>query len=181
LLIKNRLRESRSLDEQLYQEICCLEVKCREVICNGKKSGAKEFFVEIPLLEAVGPYAIKYFGTVDRLTPFNRRNYLGKLFGNASPWTGKKPFYTLVGEEAVLGNLPTTAFKYMCGIFLLEDPLNGKCFMQTENDNYPVSMNMAHELELIVIKQLMSTINIRPDTQNTTRDDSPANPTQQPR
>lgn len=171
LLIRNQLREQRMLDPALYQEICCLEIKCRQTTCNGIKSGADEYYVELPKIEnGVGFCAIKYLGTIDKLNAFNHKNYQGYLYGQSSPYTGDKPYYTIVGSEALIKNLPTTGGKYLCLIAILEDPLNGGCYMANENDPYPVSNVMVHELELIVIKQLMSVLNVQPDLKNDATD-----------
>jgi hypothetical protein len=171
LLIEKQIKQQGFIDPELYQEICCLEIKCRNLECNGIKTGETEYYVELPALETTfGRFAIKYFGTVDKKIPFNRKSFEGYLWGKSSPWTGNKPYYSIVGFEAKIRNLPTTAGKYVCIIAVLEDPLNGKCYRLTENDPYPISQSMVHELELICIKQLMSTLQSLPDERNNAAD-----------
>jgi hypothetical protein len=95
---------------------------------------------------------------------------MGKLYGNYSAWTGNKPYYTIVGTEFKVGNIPTTGLKYVCLIGILSNPLDGKCYTATENDPYPVPNHIVHELELIAIKQLMSTLNVPPDVKNNSQE-----------
>ncbi|MEO7397230.1 MAG: hypothetical protein ABIW84_01565 [Ilumatobacteraceae bacterium] len=177
VLIKNQLLERRMLDPALYQEICCLEIKCKEEVCNGKKTGVLEYYVDLPKIENTAGfnYSIKYFGSIDKLTAFNHKSFQGYQYGAASPYTGDKPFYTIIGSTAIIKNLPTTAAKYMCLVAILEDPLNGACYMATENDPYPLSNSMVHELELIVIKQLLSVLPVQPDERNDATDNPQGN------
>jgi hypothetical protein len=169
-LIKNLLREKRTIDNNFYQEICCLEVQCRNITCAGVDSGEVEYYVDAPSLEDLGGHEVIYFGTADKRTEFSSRNYMGKLYGNYSAWTGNKPYYTIVGTEFKIGNIPTTGLKYVCLIGILSNPFEGKCYSLTENDPYPVPNHIVHELELIAIKQLMSTLNVPPDVKNNSQE-----------
>lgn len=169
-LIKNLLREKRTIDNNFYQEICCLEVQCRNITCAGVDSGEVEYYVDAPSLEDLGGNEVIYFGTADKRTEFSSRNYMGKLYGNYSAWTGNKPYYTIVGSEFKIGNIPTNGLKYVCLIGILSNPFEGKCYSLTENDPYPVPNHIVHELELIAIKQLMSTLNVPPDVKNNSQE-----------
>ena len=166
LLIREEYKQYGRVAPELYQEICCLEIECRELECQGEKSGIIEKYVKVPALENLGSAAIKYFGSPDHKTPFNYRNYQGHLYGNASRWTGQDPYFTPVGHEFIIGNFKDDDMKVMCMVALLEDPLNGGCYTITENDDFPVSQSMVHKIELIIIKQLMSTLGVLPDTKN---------------
>jgi len=166
ILIRNRLKENRALDANLYQEITCLEVECRNLICNNVDSGDIEYYVSAPALDDLGGYEVMYFGSADKKQEFSSRNFMGNLYGNNSPWTGHKPYYTVVGSEFKIGNPPTSGLKYVCLIGILSNPLNGKCYSVGENDPYPIPSNMIHELELIALKQLMSTIRNPDDMKN---------------
>jgi hypothetical protein len=164
-MAKNRYKEVGSVDELMYQEICCLEVKCTEIICNGTGSGTFEYSVDLPILEDI--YGnIKYFGSGDKKYSFTEKNWRGHLYAKASPYTGNLPYFTRVQNRAIIGNIPTPDMKFACIIALLADPLNGGCYLLDENDDFPISSNMIHELELICIKQLMSTLQIAPDNKN---------------
>ena len=55
----------------------------------------------------------------------------------------------------------------MIGVF--EDPRS----ICNQDDPFPIARHLVHKLELLVIQQLMSTIQIGPDEKNNGRDDSP--------
>lgn len=169
-LIKERYEEGLYLDATFYQEICCLEVKCRNTVCNGIESGEVEYYVEGPAIEDLGGPEIMFFGTLATADQprqeFSQTNYMGMLYADHSPWTGGKTRYMIVGNEIKIKNIPTSGLKYVCLIAILSDPMNGKCFTQSENDPYPIPNNLVHKLELIALKQLMSTLQNPPDQKN---------------
>jgi len=173
VLIRERYKETQTVDDQMYQRICCIEVQCRNIQCNGVDSGVIEYYAEIPSLESLGGIEIKYVGTADMLHEFKYRNWSAKLYGDYSPWTGNKPFYTQYDSQMILGNMPTKGMKYICMIVLLDDPIGTGCYLLTENDQYPISGNMIHQLELIAIKQLMSSLKEIPDMKNNASEISP--------
>jgi hypothetical protein len=170
ILLKEEYRQFKKINDQDFTTECCLEVQCSSIVCNGIDSGVKEFFVQIPKIEAsIGYDGIKYFGTVDKKTPFRRVNYQGHMFSGHEKYTGRAPMFTLVDDKAILSNMPTSGMKFVCLIAIFEDP-RGIC---NENDPFPLARHLVHKLELIVIQQLMSTIQIGPDETNNGRDNSP--------
>lgn len=170
LLLKDEYRQFKKINDQDFTSECCLKVECREMICDGINSGEKEFFVKIPKVEAsLGYDAIKYFGPVSKKAPFRRTNYQGHLYSSFEKYTGKAPSFTLIDDEAILSNMPTDGLKFVCLIGVLEDPRD----ICDENDPFPIARHLVHKLEMLVIQQLMSTIQIGPDEHNDGRDDSP--------
>ncbi len=171
MLIKEEYRKFRQLNDQDYISECCLEVCCDETVCEGEDSLAKDHYVNIPTLEsALGYNGVKYFGTTDKKTPFRRVNYPGYLYSDYESYTKNVPTYTLVDTKAFLKNLPTDTLKFICIIGIFENP-RGHC---DPEDAFPIARHLVHKLELIAVKQLMSTIVIGPDEVNNARDDSPA-------
>lgn len=170
MLIKDDFRQFKKVNDQDFSAECCLEVECGIVKCGGYNSGVKEYYVNIPKVSsALGYGAIKYFGNVDKMTPFRRMNYQGFMFSGHEKYTGKVPSFTLIDDKAILKNLPTTGQKFVCLIAVLEDA-KGIC---KENDPFPLARHLVHKLELLAIQQFMSTIQIGPDESNNGRDDSP--------
>jgi hypothetical protein len=170
VLLKDEFRQFKKINDQDFTTECCLEVQCGSIVCNGMDSGVQEYYVEIPKVEsALGYDAIKYFGTVDKATPFRRGNYQSFLYSGHEKYTGKVPFFTIVDDKAILKNLPTKGLKFVCMIGVLEDPRN----ICNEDDPFPIARHLVHKLELLVIQQLMSTLNIGPDENNDARDSSP--------
>lgn len=170
ILLKEEYRQFKKINDQDFTSECCLEVKCNNIVCNGHDSGVVEHYVDIPKIEAsLGYDAIKYFGTVDKMRPFRRVNYQGHLYTSYEKYTGKSPSFTIVDSKAILKNMSTEGLKYVCVIAVFEDPRN----ICSENDPFPLARHLVHKLELIVIQQLTSVINIGPDETNDGRDDSP--------
>jgi hypothetical protein len=172
LLLKEEYRQFKKTNDQDFTSECCLEIKCDQIVCNGFNSGVKEFYVEIPKVESsLGYDAIKYFGPVEKTNSFRRMNFNGFLYSGAEKYTGKAPSFTLVDDKAILKNLPTKRMRFVCMIAVLEDPRD----ICNEDDPFPIARHLVHKLELLVIQQLMSTIQIGPDEKNNARDDSPDN------
>lgn len=170
LLIKEEFRRFQKLNDQDYTTECCLAVECEPIICDGKNSGHTELVVDIPKIESsVGYAGIKYFGTVDKKFPFRRVNYQGFLYSGHEKYTGNVPTYTLTDGKATIKNPPTEGLKYICIIGIFEDPRN----ICDENMPFPIARHLVHKLELLVIQQLMSTLQIGPDESNDARDGSP--------
>lgn len=170
LLIKEDYRKFKKINDQDFTTECCLKVECDLIICDGYSSGEKEYYVTLPKIEgSLGYHGIKYFGTVDKKTPFRRMNYQGYLYSDHEKYTGSVSSFTLVDDKAILKNLPTDGLKYVCLIGVLEDPRS----VCDEDKPFPIARHLVHKLELIVIQQLMSTLQIGPDENNNARDDSP--------
>lgn len=170
VLLKDEYRQFKKINDQDFTSECCLEVKCNSVICNGIDSGEKEFYVEMPIIEnSIGQDAIKYFGTVDKKKPFRRVNYQGYIYSDHESYTGKAPSFTIINGKAILKNMPTKGLKYICVIAVFEDPRS----ICDENSPFPLARHLLHKLELIVIQQLTSLIQIGPDEANNGRDNSP--------
>jgi len=170
VLLKDEYRQFKKINDQDFTTECCLEVQCGNLVCNGIDSGVKEFYITIPKIEAsLGQDGIKYFGTVDKMHPFRRSNFQGFMFSGYEKYTGKVPTFTLVDDKAILKNLPTQGLKYVCLIAVFEDPRN----ICSEDDPFPIARHLVHKLELIVIQQFTSLIQIGPDEKNEGRDSAP--------
>jgi len=117
----------------------------------------------------LGYNGVKYFGTTDKKTPFRRVSYPGYLYSDHESYTSKAPSYTLLDTKAFLKNLPTDTLKFICIIGIFENP-RGHC---KPEDAFPIARHLVHKLELIAVKQLVSTISIGPDEYNNAKDDSP--------
>ena len=172
LLLKEEYRQFKTINDQDFTTECCLEVQCDVIVCGEYNSGVKEFYVTIPKVEAsLGQNAIKYFGTVDKKNPFRRSNYQGFLYSEHEKYTGKAPSFTFIDDKAILKNMPTSGMKFVCLIAVFEDPRN---FCEPDSP-FPIARHLVHKLELLVIQQLMSTIQLGPDERNNARDESPEN------
>ncbi|MEE8327940.1 MAG: hypothetical protein V3R32_04000 [Nitrosomonadaceae bacterium] len=176
-LLKEEYEKNKKTNFNSFSSECCLNVVCKEIECDGIKSGDTEYTVTIPrLLDALGRDAIKYFGTVDKKNNFQYLSYQGFQHSGASTYTGNVPGYSIIGETIYLKNLPTDALKYVCMIAIFEKPL----ILCKPEDPFPMGEHLIHKLQLLVIKQLLSTFGINPDEYNDAKDTPPMPPTEKP-
>jgi len=173
-LLNDEFKEKKYLDPTVYM-FFNIEIQCRKIVADDEDSGDTEYFIEMPQVEAfLGESAIKYIGLLDKKTPFARRSFSGQLFAAYNHWTHHVPTITRFDEYqgkqiAIIENLPTDGLKYAGVLCVPENPSN----FCREDERYPIPSYMIHKLELIVLKQLMSTLQIKPDERNDGRETSP--------
>lgn len=165
-LIKEQLDNTNNLDESYYQNVSCLEIKCRNITClSGSEtidSGVVENYIEIPkLVGGIGLRDIKYLGTVDYKVPFIRKNLFGYNTSDGDLYNRTKTVYTVVGNEIILKNLPQKGTKYVGFIAILDNPTTA-CDWNDEKE-YPIPNFLIQKLELLMLKQTLSVSGIRPD------------------
>ena len=171
LLIKEDYKLNKRVAEDYYQECPCLEIQCGKIECAGISIKSDTFYIELPDIEDVTG-AIKYLGTADLAIPFTQKTYQGLIYNDGNKYTSNIPIYTTIDNKAILKNLPTPNMKYINLVAVFEDP-NGcanKCYQNAEEMAYPTPNNIIHKLELICIKQLMSTLPVLPDERNNATD-----------
>lgn len=190
VLIKQSLNEG-NLDNGFYQLKCCIPIECDRIVCNGIDSGEKTFYAEIPtLVEGIGYKNITYFGNVEfndikkgLHKNWDRYDFEGWLSVGYREWTHNRPSFTVLGGYkagstnldgtiALLKNIPNTGGKILCVNGIFSNPEDGVCdpeeFMDME---YPIG-SLGYKMELIVIKQILSTEVSLGDDTNNARDDS---------
>lgn len=168
-LIKEEINQTKLVSDSYYQSMCCLEVICREQSCvSGSetvKSGSKQYYVELPkLIGGVGNNDIKYLGLDDYKNGFIRTNLLGFNTSDGDKYGRMRTRYMMVGKEAILKNIPTKGLKYVCLIGLLDDPTTS-CLWDADVE-YPLPNHLIVRLETLMLKQILSTYNIKPDLKN---------------
>jgi hypothetical protein len=151
--------KSGVIDDNFYQEECCLEVNCVDAGCtiNGTfiPSGNVLWYVDLPaLVTDVAWYDVKYFGTVGFTNDFSRKNFFGWLHPEGNIWTANKPMFTIIGNRAYIKNLPTPGLRYLCMIGLFYNPTD-ICDYDLETDEYPVPSDIT--LQLLMKKDILST------------------------
>ncbi len=190
VLIKQSYQKGE-LEDSFYQLKCCLTIECDRIVCNGLDSGEKTWYVEVPeLVEGIGYANITYFGNVEfgkrkvgLHNNWDRASFTGWLGAEWQEWIGNRPTYTIIGGykagsteiDGTLGllkNIPNTGGKILCINGIFKNPEEGVCdpeeFMDTE---YPIG-SLGYKMELIVIKQILSTEGLLGDDTNDARDDS---------
>lgn len=191
VLIKEAF-DSGVVDEGFYQLKCCIPIECDRIICNGLDSGEKIFFSNLPkLVEGIGWSNITYFGNVEFAkhrrglhNKWDRYTFSGFLSVEYQEWSLNRPAYTIIGgykagsteidgTVALLKNLPNTGARSLCVNGIFANPEEGLCDEETVYDiEYPIPGHLAYKLELIVIKQILSTEVTKGDESNDARDNT---------
>lgn len=166
--LKNKYREKEGhLTPADYAQKCCLEIKCREEVCDGKKSGQKQYYVELPDIDWFGAEdPIVFFGSDNLETPATYKSINGFQNSSDETYISGKFMYTIVGSEAWVKNLPTSSMTRICMITVLEEP-GSKC---SPDEKFPAPRAFLFELELLVKRDILSTWGINPDLINNAND-----------
>lgn len=91
LVYEYDLKQQLLYPEQLYTEINCVPVVCKDVSeCCDVDSDEKVLVAEIPELMQINSIPnIRYVGTIDRTTPFNLIRGNSYLYRTYAKWTSK--------------------------------------------------------------------------------------------
>lgn len=170
--IEEDFKANKQLDSSLYQEVCCLEIECTPIICDGIDSGDSENRVQLPeLLVVQGKSYIKYFGGVDKRSPYSELGIIQNVYKADMLYGKKKTSYTRIGTAALLYDLPTCATKYTCLIAILANPVLTGCTRLTESDEYPLPKRLEARVEYLCIMSLAGMMGVNPEQLNNARDD----------
>lgn len=176
-LIEDYWEAKKFLDDSFYQKICCLDVKCEPVLCDGVDSGVTETYVELPeLLMISGRVFIKYFGTVDWKNNFTQLAFNHNV--GADRFTGSDPSYKRIGDRALLFNVGN--IRHLCMMTIPDNPVELKCRKLALSESYPIPGSLVSKLEYDIIQKLIKPMMLmQPDRKNNAKDDlrEPANRT----
>ena len=168
-LIKDFVKNSLGIPQGYYQRICCLDVLCDEIICDGYKVPINTKYLSIPQLENI-PFNPSYLGPEDGKAPFRRIPFAQFPFYTGGSFGRKEGAFAIQNDKAFL-HFPTGIHAdSLCIYAILEDPTEKSCITLSEKDEYPIPQNMIHKLELIALKQILSTLPIKADEVNDARD-----------
>lgn len=146
-LVGNRMLEERNrqgfqLPKDVYQEIPCVELECKDISeCCSVKSGKKALISIQPmpkLLMLDGAKAIQHVGTIDLSNQFKVvENFTDFLYAKFSP-SGHLPIAFLNNSNhLVIANPPTTNLKYILFSGLISEPselANFSCMCNTNGE-----------------------------------------------
>lgn len=162
VLLRDFYNQYGYLPDEAYQLVCCIEIACKKVTCNGVTLPDVTYYSELPdLLTGVDRASIKYLGLANFEKDFDRLPLSGWMNSDGSLWTSNEPVYTIVEDEAWYKNLPTPDIKYLCMVAAFAGPTS-VCDTSL-NDPYPLPDDLVHKLELLTIKQILSTLPIPAD------------------
>ena len=155
------------IDQAYYQQVDCIEVKCGKVSCPGIGEDDDLQYADISVVES-GRDGIAFLGTIDG-DAIQRRSLTSFIHAIDPRFGVKKGIYTVIKDRLVFKYLPAGVSRLRMHA-VLEDPMAKTCMPLAENDPYPMPNNRVHELEVLCLKQLISTLPIQPDTVNDARD-----------
>lgn len=154
-------RNKKAIPDGYYQRICCLEIMCSNVSCEtGVQYPEPEYYVDLPEIMSFENWSeIKYLGFpgFEQDKKFDRLNFDSWTSTDGREYTSTDPFFTVVDRTAYLKNLPTSGGKYLCLIALLSEP-RSSCDWN-DKSILPIPREKVHKMELITIKQILSTKN----------------------
>lgn len=169
VLIADQAYTGLGINRAYFQEMDCLRISDHEVQCEGESAGVTRRYVDLPLVLSV-PGSIRYLGTVDGLTSFQQRAYESFLRDVPSRFCEPVPTFSVIGKRAYVNREPQVEFVRMVAV--LADPASNSCVLDFEETPYPIPADRVHTLELLVLKQLLSTLPIVPDNKNNAADDT---------
>jgi hypothetical protein len=95
------IKKNSFIQDDFYQRICCLEVKCEDESCYAE-TGLSKPYVEIPsIAQSIGIKAVKYIGT-DNIKYWNGKVYRNEKFN-----------YIIQGQKIILSQMDF-GVKYLC-------------------------------------------------------------------
>ena len=170
ILIKDSFIADRYLNDDYFQHYDGLLIETvKQEMPSGISDEYPELFSVLPaLVTGVGFSNIKYLGTQDGRHSFTRLSMSGFISTDGRQFTSEESFYTVNGAKAQYKNLPNLGMTYAKMIAVVYDPRVVPNFDRTLE--FPVPAGMIHKLELIVLKQMLSTLGIPPDVLNDAQD-----------
>jgi len=170
LLAKEVFTSNKFLGDEWYQTCEGIEIVSKKPeMPNGVIEEHPDIYSALPQLQSdIGFKNIRYLGTVDGRNNFTRLSYAGFISSNGRLVTDNDPFYTVSGHMVMYKNLPNIGQKYIKLIGVLYDPREALNF--NEDQDFPMPDAQVHKCELIVIKQLASTLGVQPDIVNDAAD-----------
>ena len=171
LLLEQQRKRGMGVQLGFYQTINCLSIACGQVECAGYKSGVDQLYIDLP---AGVQQPIAFLGSVDGSTSFQYEPFMTFSMNPPGLFGRSKPRFTILENKALLRNVPT-GITLLQLVAVLYDPLEKSCATLTARDEYPVPIGLLHQLELLCLRQLLSTSPIQPDvTSNASDDQQPA-------
>lgn len=168
LLVNSYGKRGLGVDQQFYSMVDCLTLQCGVVECAGVSAGIRHHYINMPDTEAITG-AIAYLGNIDGEIPFEERSFPAFMHAIPGRFGKSNPIFTVVGQIALVKFQPT-GLELLRLNAILTDPIAGNCRTTAIQEPYPIPNDKVHELELLVIKQLLATQPIQPDRVNDAAD-----------
>lgn len=169
-MVRSDSERGTGIDQAYYQQLDCIEVKCGTVTCPGIGQVDSLQYADISVVEA-GRDGIAFLGSLDAEVKFERRSLTAFIHAIDPRFGSRKPLYTVIGDRLAFKFVPAGLVRLTLHA-VLEDPMANTCMPLAENSPYPMPNNRVHELEVLCLKQLISTLPIQADSINDAQDNA---------
>ena len=149
-------RNKLSLDS-CYWTCPCIEVECYRDSCTIDgitiESNYPIYKATLPqLIKEVGWDDIAYFGLNGFSSSLKRTSFNGFMHSNGSVWTKDKPLYMVIGNSAIIKNIPTSGFSIATIVALYEDVTQACNWNEDDMMDFPCTS--LEKLSLLVKKNI---------------------------
>ena len=96
---------------------------------------------------------ISYFGMQGLAGGMTRRTLYGYMASEGNVWTADYPIYTIIGNEAIMKNLPTKGFTLATLVSIREDPTTISTWDSNDEQDFPtpslLKLQMLTKIEIL--------------------------------
>lgn len=148
-----------------YQTMSCIEVVCEGTSCQIEgitfNSNVKLYKALLPpLVKTIGRSNIRYLGADGLAGQISLTSLDGFISSDGARFTSHNPMATIVGDVAILKNLPTRGMNLLYGVFVLADPTRACDWPSNDEEEFPTP---SVPRLLIAVKRDILTAIGRPD------------------
>lgn len=169
LLAGRHMKRGTGLPQAYYQTVECLTFSCGKVECPGLSSNKNYYYIDLPELASFRD-AVAYLGPISDEAPFYQVSISG-LQSHTRRFGLTRPRYTVINSRAVFKEDPGITRVRLRAV--LWDPTQGLCGGNKNEFEYPIATHDVHELTVMVLKQLLSTLPVPADTTNDATNQGP--------
>jgi hypothetical protein len=183
-LIKQYIEASKRVPIGFYQKILCIELKCKNAAecVTGFPHPSIVWYFETPSIisDNIKGVSIKYLGGLDMLSPFKPigLSTFGEIGLSGLLYHPNITYYTYSGvnengqHEILVKNPPTGGSKYFGMIALFADPISAAQLCNTSHTDEFIPREYIYKIELLVKKDILSTLGIPLDKINNATDNT---------
>ena len=163
-LIKDAWRKKEPID-MCYSYDHDIDIECvkESVTINGITitSDVVMYTADLPhLVPEIGWADISYFGTQAMKQGMMRKGISGFMSSDGAVWTANYPVYTVVGDTAIIKNMPTQGFSKGTLVAIREDPTSLSSWDSNDESEFPTPS--PYKLIMLTRNEILKSLG-RPD------------------
>lgn len=164
-VLKEFYAQHRQVPRSIYVEVPNIEVKK----LRPDSTTTRERYVQLPspLDEGIDTLNVLYFGPNDEYNNMPRVSHGALQSWRHSEFGGKETVYSIVGDRAILVFNSEKGLKFVNAICVFSRPVEIDGV-----EHFPIPESLAVKLELLVVKDILSTFNVRVDDVNNASDET---------